>query len=66
MGKPGNRRRDALQECVHHWLCGDEERGVVHAVCAKCGAETDFAQHAYPFKWDKKDISYLFSVRVRE
>jgi len=52
--------------CVHHWLCGDEQQGMVHAVCAKCAAVTDFAQHVYPIKWDKKDMTYLFSPRVRE
>lgn len=66
MPQPSNLRKNTHQVCVHHWLCDDMQRGVVHAVCGKCGTETDFVQHVYPFKWDNKDMSPLFSVRVRE
>jgi hypothetical protein len=30
--------------CIHHWLCGDQDQLVVHAVCKKCGAKADFPQ----------------------
>jgi hypothetical protein len=42
------RRYDPLLElpklCVHHWLCGDQDQMVVHAVCKKCGARAEFRQ----------------------
>jgi hypothetical protein len=48
MAKQSNPSEYKHQSCIHHWLCGDEQQGVVHAVCAKCGAETDFVQHGIP------------------
>ncbi len=31
--------------CVHHWLIETPEGPLSHAVCCKCGAETDMANY---------------------
>ena len=39
-----------MKRCVHHWLC-EEPAGVESkAVCAKCGAEREFANSIRPEK----------------
>jgi len=59
MGLFGNTGRDTHQPCVHHWLCGGQQQGVVHAVCTKCGTETDFVQGEYPEKFSLKSRKLL-------
>jgi len=61
MARHNTPRKNTHQVCVHHWLCGDEESAVVHAVCAKCGTETDFVQSVPSAK---KYNSRFFFVRV--
>jgi hypothetical protein len=57
---------DAPQECVHHWLCGDQRNKVVHATCAKCGRETDFVQVQYFEKlaWKRGGVALTLSKTV--
>jgi hypothetical protein len=49
------RRYDPLlvmpEPCIHYWLCGDQDQQVVHAVCKKCGARSDFTQEPYLWGW---------------
>jgi len=54
MVQPGDPRGNTHRGCVHHWLCGDQQHKVVHAVCTKCGMETDFMQCEYPEKFALK------------
>jgi hypothetical protein len=55
MGQLGRTTRNTNQPCVHHWLCGDQKHGSVHAVCTKCGTETDFMQGEFPEKFSLKN-----------
>ncbi len=47
------RRHDPLIDlpspCIHHWLCGEMDQQVVHAICKKCDAKADFNQGQYPW-----------------
>ncbi len=54
------------QGCVHHWLCGDQQHGVVHGVCTKCGTETDFVQAQYfeRFAWKRGEVALTLSRTV--
>jgi len=50
MAQPGDTAGKTQRPCIHHWLCGDQKHRSVHAVCTKCGTETDFMQGEYPEK----------------
>ena len=47
MVQPNSAVGNTHQGCVHHWLCGDQQNGVVHGVCTKCAMEMDFVQAKY-------------------
>jgi hypothetical protein len=54
MAQLGNTIKNTHRPCVHHWLCGDQKHGSVHAVCTKCGTEADFIQGEYHEKFALK------------
>ena len=64
------RRYDPLIElpepCVHHWLCGDQDQLIVHALCKKCGAKAEFRQeysfggiYYRPQPWNDPSMSWM-------
>ena len=67
------RRYDPLMElpnlCIHHWLCGDQDQLVVHAVCKKCGARAEFRQehcfgvtYYHPQPWNDPSMPWMQSA----
>ena len=59
MVQPSDTCENTHQGCVHHWICGDQDHGVVHGVCTKCGMETDFVQGQYyeKFAWKNREAA---------
>ncbi len=38
-----------MKPCAHHWLCEEPGGPTSKAVCAKCGAEDEFANSPIPY-----------------